>query len=538
MTAAPRRRPVVSVLTPVYDTAPDVLAACIESVRCQTLVDHEHVLVDDASPSTGVWAQLQDAARRDPRVVVRRRSTNGGIVASSNDALAASTADVVALLDHDDVLAPGALEQVAGAFEEDSVDYVYTDEDVIGPDGRRTDPFYKPDWSPERFRNQMYTCHLSAFRRSLVVDVGGFRPGFEGSQDWDLVLRVTERARRIVHIPEVLYHWRVVPTSVLSGEHVKPYAYESARRALVEHVERTGLDAEVSEQATRGFFHLVRRHHDHPLVSIVIPSRGSRGRVWGIERVMVLDAVRSVLERTSWPELEVLVVLDADTPAEVREELVERGGGRVRVIDWDQPFDFSAKCNLGALHARGRHLVFLNDDVEVIDEDWLEVLVGFTREPDVGAAGLTLLFEDGRLQHAGHVHLGGNPGHLMFGQSPDSDRNRRALSLDREVAGVTAACLAVRAEVFDAVGGFSPEFPHNFNDVDLCLKLRSRGLRVVVSPRARLFHFESVSRDPTVRPGELERLRDRWAADLRRDPFYNPHYGDRHDNYPNPLAYP
>jgi GT2 family glycosyltransferase len=530
--------PLLSVLTPVHDTPSDLLGECIASVRNQTFVDHEHVLVDDASSAPHVWDQLQDAVRRDPRVVIRRRAVNGGIVAASNDALTASTGDVVALLDHDDLLAPTALERMAEVFADDTVDYAYSDEDVLGPDGRRGDPFYKPDWSPERFRNQMYTCHLSAFRRSVVDEVGGFREGFEGSQDWDLVLRVTERARRIVHVPEVLYHWRVVPTSVLSGEHVKPYAYESARRALSEHAERIGLDADVVELPTRGFFHLVRRHRTHPLVSVVVPSRGSSGRVWGVERVMVLEAVRSILERSSWPHLEIVVVLDRAAPDEVREELVERGGGRVRIVDWDRPFDFSAKCNLGALHARGEHLVFLNDDVEVVDEDWLDVLVGFTREADVGAAGLLLLFEDGRVQHAGHVHLGGSPGHLMFGQMPDSDRNRRALALDREVAGVTAACLAVRADVFDEVGGFSPEFPGNYNDVDLCLKLRTRGLRVVVSARARLFHFESVTRDPTVRPGELEHLRARWLPQLRRDPFYNPNYGERYDNYPNPLTYP
>jgi GT2 family glycosyltransferase len=531
------------VLTPVYDPDPQVLAECLESVRRQTYADWEHVLVDDASPAAHVWPQLLAASEADGRRRVQRCEQNQGIVGASNRALAAVRGSIVVLLDHDDLLAPTALERVAEVFDaDDLVDYVYSDEDVL-VDGRRTDPFYKPDWSPERLRNQMYTCHVSAFRTEVVRDVGGFRDGVEGSQDWDLVLRVTEVARRIVHVPEVLYHWRVVPTSVLAGEDVKPYAYESAARALAEHAERVGLDVEVVEQTPRGYFRLVRVHREHPLVSIVIPTRCSRGVVWGVERVMVLEAVRSIVERSSWPELEVVLVVDRPDPAElaahdqVMAELAELLGDRLVVVDWDRPFNFSEKCNAGAAAASGEHLVFLNDDVEVIDGNWLEVLVGFTREPDVGAAGLRLVFSDGRLQHGGHVLLGGNPGHLMFGMSPEDTANRMALSLDREVAGVTAACLAIRAEVFDEVGGFSTLFAGNYNDVDLCCKLRHCGYRVVVSAQASLYHFESVTRDPTVGEHELALLRRRWWHELTADPYYNPNYG-HYDNYPFPLSYP
>jgi GT2 family glycosyltransferase len=537
------RRPTISVLTPVYDTDPQILQECLASIAEQTYTDWEHVLVDDASPLDHVWPQLQLAAQQDPRRSVHLSDVNGGIVGASNRALELARGRIVVLLDHDDLLAPHALERIAAAFAaDDDVDYVYSDEDVL-LDGERVDPFYKPDWSPERFRNQMYTCHVSAFRTELVREVGGFHEEFEGSQDWDLVLRVTERARRIVHLPEVLYHWRVVPSSVLSGEDVKPYAYESAARALAAHAERVGLDVEVVEQRPRGYFRLVRRHHDQPLVSIVIPTRCSSGVVWGAERVMVLEAVRSIVERSTWTNYEVVAVVDR--PAEtdraahdqVMAELAELLGDRLVVVDWERPFNFSEKCNAGAAAASGEHLVFLNDDVEVIDGNWLEVLVGFVREPDVGAAGLRLLFSDGRLQHAGHVLLGGNPGHLMFGLSPTDTANRMALSLDREVAGVTAACLAIRAEVFDEVGAFSVEFAGNYNDVDLCCKLRHLGYRIVVSAQASLYHFESISRDPTVGEHELTTLRRRWHHELHRDPFYNPNYG-AYDNYPFPLSYP
>jgi O-antigen biosynthesis protein len=325
---------------------------------------------------------------------------------------------------------------------------------------------------------------------------------------------------------------------VLAGEEVKPYAYDSARRALQEHAGRVGIDAEVVEQVPRGYFHLRRRHPDPERVSIVIPTRGSSGVVWGLPRTMVVEAVRSIVERSTWPDYEIVVVADEDTDPLVLEEVVELGGGRVRVVPFDGPFHFSAKCNLGASVATGSVLVFLNDDVEVIDANWLEVLVGFVRERDVGAAGLRLLFEDGRVQHAGHVYLGGNPGHLMFGQFPDSNKNRLALSLDREVAGVTAACMAVPRDVFEQVGGFSMRYPSNYNDVDLSLKIRAAGYRIVVSAQAALYHFESVSRDPTVDPSELETLRSRWWTELHSDPYYNPNYGQSFDNYPLPVRYP
>ena len=536
-----------SVLTPVYDPPADVLVECIDSVRDQTFDDWQLVLVDDASPSPHVAEILTAAAATDPRITVVHRPTNGGIVASSNDAVDAAVGEILVLLDHDDLLAPTALERIDEAFtpgesddgeEPDDVDYVFTDEDVLHPTGGLVEPFYKPDWSPERFRNQMYTCHVSALRASLVREVGAFRDGFEGSQDWDLVFRVTEQARRIVHVPEVLYHWRIVPTSVLAGEHVKPYAYVSAQKAIEEHCERVGIDGEVVESVPRGYFQVVRRHHEFPLVSIIIPTRCSTGRMWGAERVLVLEAVRSIVERSTWPNLEVVLVVDQPAPTEVIAEVVELTGGRVKVVPYDRPFNFSEKCNLGALHADGAHLVFLNDDTQVIDGNWLEVLVGFTREPDVGAAGLRLLFEDGRVQHAGHVLLGGNPGHLMFGQFPDSDRNRLALSLDREVSGVTAACLAIRRTVFDEAGAFSPLFAGNYNDVDLCQKVRSLGYRIVVSAQAQLYHFESLTRDPTVSDRELELLRSRWSPELNSDPYYNPNYGSSYDNYPHPLTYP
>jgi len=531
--------PYVSVITPVYNPDALVLFECIQSVKKQTWSDFEHLLVDDASTFPHVQRVLLEAAQSDPRIVVSTRTENGGIVAASNDALSKARGRILVLLDHDDVLEDLALERIVEAFESSpEVEYVYTDEDVLVPQGHFADPFYKPDWSPERFRNQMYTCHISAFTNEIVRRVGGFREGFDGSQDWDLVLRVTELAKKIVHIPEVLYHWRVVPSSVLSGEDVKPYAYDSAKRALESQVQRLGLEADVVEQTPRGYFKLLRRHSNWPLVSIIIPTCGATGIVWGTERIMVLEAVRSILDRSTWPNYELILVVDEPMNQELLDELSELAGQRLKILPFTKPFNFSEKCNLGALAASGEILLFLNDDVQVIEPNWIEVLAGFLREPDVGACGLRLLLEDGRVQHVGHVYLGGNPGHLMFGQMPDSDRNRIAISLDREVSGVTAACMAITSEVFAEIGGFSTKFAGNYNDVDLCLKLRQSGYRIVVSAQASLYHFESVSRDPTVSESELQMLRDRWQEDLASDPYYNPNFDQRFDNYPHPVSYP
>ncbi|MEI2653990.1 MAG: glycosyltransferase [Microthrixaceae bacterium] len=348
--------PLISILTPVYNTDVDVLELCVQSVLDQTYGRWELCLVDDASPAPHVWPLLQEIATRDPRILIGRREVNGGIVAASNDCAALANGDVVSLLDHDDALHPSALRKVADVFVHiEDVDYVYSDEDVVDPQGRRVAPFYKPDWSPERFRCQMYTCHLSSIRASLFDRVGGFRDGFDGSQDWDLVLRVTEQARRIVHIPEVLYHWRTVPTSVLAGDGVKPYAYEAAKRASQSPTANASAStARSSSSNDGGTSGSVKRSVDESqLVSIVIPTRGGRGRPWGQTRAMVTEAVRSVVERSTYSNYEIVVVADTATPVAVLDELGRIAGSRLRNVEWDQPFDFAAKCNLGAAVANG-----------------------------------------------------------------------------------------------------------------------------------------------------------------------------------------
>lgn len=521
--------PRFSIVTPVYDPPADVLRATIGCVIGQSFPDWELLLVDDASPSPHVREVLAEFAG-DARIRILERAENGGIIAASNDALNAASGEFVVLLDHDDIIDLDALEIVQSVLATDeTIDYLYTDEDLLALDGELIDPFYKPDWSPERLRAQNYCCHLSVMRRSLVLEVGGFRPGFEGSQDYDLILRVTEKARRIHHIARSMYHWRQLPTSTAGDPTSKMYAYDAGRRAVQEHCDRLGIDAVVEFQDLLGTYRVRRILSDHPLVSIIIPTRGTSGRVWGVERCYVVDAVRSIVEKSTYGNIEFVIVADTDTPTSALAALDRIAGDRLKIVWYDAEFNFSEKVNLGRVHASGNLLLLLNDDVEVITPDFLETMVGLAMDNDVGSVGAKLLFSDGTLQHAGHVYQP-NPDHIFFKWHSSELGPRGLLVMDREVIGSTAACLLVRAEVYDEVGGFSPDFRSNFNDVDFAIKLNEAGYRNVVSCHAELYHFESVSRDPVVTPHEHELLLARWAPQLAADRYFNPNLEPyRHD---------
>ena len=512
-----------SIITPVYEPPPDVLEATIESVLAQRYPHWELCLVDDASPSPDAWRILQRYAASDPRIRIARRGENGGISRTSNDALALATGEFVAFLDHDDLLVTDALHLVHQAFAaRGPVDFAYSDEAKLLPDGRLWMPFYKPDWSPERMRSQMYTCHLSVMRRSLVSEVGGFRPDFDGSQDYDLVLRVTERTGRILHLPQVLYLWRTLPGSAAGDVGAKPYALEAGRRAIQEHCDRVGIDGVVEELPLAGCYRVRRRLHDEPLVSIVIPTAGASAPVHGVPRVQVLHAVASLLERSTYDNLELVVVADRNTPDAVVATLERLAGHRLRLVWFDGPFNFSAKCNAGVDASSGDIVVLLNDDVEVITPDWIEVLAALVQEPDCGLAGCKLLFADGTLQHGGHVYGGGYMSHAYVSYPGDELGMANMLEIERECAGVTAACAALRRDVWERVGGMCEQLPGNFNDVDLSLKVGHLGLRVVWTPHALLFHFESMTRAHEVSNAEIEFVLRRWSHVLEHDPYSNP----------------
>jgi O-antigen biosynthesis protein len=516
----------ISVLTPVYDPPESILKAAIRSVLDQDYPNFELCLVDDASSGPHVRRLLEEASRNDPRVRVMFRNENGGIVAASNDALSLATGTFVALLDHDDLLEPNALGAVNHHLElgGDDADYLYTDEDQLDLDGQFVNAFFKPDWSPERLRSQMYTCHLSVIRTSLAREVGGFRAEFNGSQDYDLVLRVTERARRVVHIPEVLYHWRMLPTSTANNASAKPFAYDAGVRAVKSHCDRVGLRAEVEKLNLPGTHHVRREVIGEPKVSIVIPTGGTKRRVWGRDRVLVVEAVRSIIERSSYRNIEFVIVVDETIDPSVIAALEELLGSRLRLVWFREEFHFSRKTNLGAANATGDFYLLMNDDMEVITGDWLEELIGLVQHTDAGMVGCKLLFADGTLQHAGHVYSDSRPHHSFFRYPATEPGPSCLLQITRECSGVTAACALVPAKVWHEVGGLSEELPNNFNDVDFSLKIRHLGYRILWTPHAQLFHFESMSRDTTVTPDELRFIQTRWDAQLRTDPYSNPNF--------------
>jgi GT2 family glycosyltransferase len=512
--------PLISVITPVYETDPAHLAACIASVAAQTHRHWEHVLVDDGSSNPGVGEVLASAARRDSRIRIFRHDRNRGIVAASTTALGQAGGEYVALLDHDDVLAPNALERLSTALRDHpQASFAYSDNDVLRRDGRLADPFFKPDFSPERLRNHNYVLHCVMAPLARVREVGGFRSGFDGAQDHDLLLRLSELGSP-VHVPEVLYHWREAPASVASDPGAKPYAYEAGRRAVQEHCDRVGIAASVAPGIADGVYRLRRTMPGDRRVSIIIPTRGTNAAVWGVDRVLVHEAMRSIVEHSTFANLEFVVVADADTPDDVVAGARVVGGDATQVVTFAGPFNFSAKVNAGARAASGDLLLFLNDDTELIEPGSIGEMAALAQQPDVAMVGAKLLYADGTMQHAGHV-FPGLASHALLGYPGDHPGPYRMAIVERECSGVTAAAAMVRADLFRELGGFDEALPRNFNDVDLSFRMRAAGYRIVWTPHAAWYHFESASRDAATGDAERDLLLSRWRQRIEHDPYFN-----------------
>ena len=504
--------PLFTIVTPVYEPPLEVFEQTYASVLAQEHSDWEWILVDDLSPSPDVRDFIRAQAALEPRVRLIERAENGHIVKASNDAVDAAEGQFLVFLDHDDLLAGNALKAMARHIAgQTDVDYLYSDEDKAELDGTRHSEFRKPRWSPERLRGQMYTSHLSVMRTSLVREVGAFREGYDGSQDHDLALRVSERARRVIHVPQVLYHWRAVTGSAAADIAAKPYATLAGQRAVQDQLDRLGINGRVEQGREPGRYVIERDLDPATKVSIVIPTLGGSALVFGERRVLIEETVRSALANTDHDNVEIVVVYDKPTPKKVLRSLREIAGDKLVLEKYAKPFNFSEKCNIGALRATGDRLVFLNDDVEVISGRWLENLVGPLDEPDVGLTGAKLYFSDGSIQHAGHGYWGQHYHHPFRFRTRDDPGPFGELVVNREVTGVTAACAAVRRDVFLGVGGFTEALPSNFNDVDFCYKIAHHGLRTVWVANCELFHFESQTRDGTVQAWERHFVVRRWG---------------------------
>jgi glycosyltransferase involved in cell wall biosynthesis len=539
-----RARPLISVVMPVYATEPRLLKAAIESVRAQLYPHWEMCIADDASPGDAVWKLLSRYAQRDRRIKVVRRAQNGHICAATNSAVALAAGEFVALMDHDDLLPERALYEVAALLDRHpDADIIYSDEDKIDDRGLRFEPYFKSDWNPDLLLGQNMVSHLGVYRRSLIEAVGGLREGFEGSQDYDLTLRVSERTtrERIHHIPWVLYHWRQGGGTASFSERQMAKCADAARRAVADHLARTGqAGCEVANVPTMPGWVRVRRPlpDPAPLVSIIVPTR-DRAELLG-------PCADGVLNGTDYPALELLIVDNGSVEPQTK-ALFERlrQDPRVRIIPAPGPFNFSALNNRAAAEAKGEVLVLLNNDISMEGREWLAELVSHVVRPNVGAAGAKLLYPDRTVQHAGVVvGVAGVAGHWGPGAGEDDPGYFGHLAMTRNVSAVTAACLALRKSVFDEVGGLDAEaLTVAFNDVDLCLKIRAGGYDIVWTPFAQLIHHESASRGSDLAPAaqarfnaEIATMRDRWPLTRGIDPFYGPNFDRMHTDFR--LAYP
>ncbi|MDV6227813.1 glycosyltransferase family 2 protein [Nitratireductor aquimarinus] len=519
-------KPLISVIMPVYNTNRDWLVEAIGSIRDQTYQNWELCIADDASTEKHVREVLLEQARADPRIKVKFRKSNGHISTATNSAFELAKGEWIALIDHDDILRPHALAEVAREIiSHPKAEIIYSDEDKISESGGRFDPYFKPEFSLELLRSQNFLNHLTVHRAANIRKVGGWRVGFEGSQDYDLSLRIIEKIdhKRVRHIPKVLYHWRAGRGSTALSADEKNYALDAGRRALQEHLERLSLAAEADFAPGAPFYRVRFCVPDPaPLVSLIIPTR---------DNVRLLKrCISSIQSRTSYKNYEIIIVDNGSSDQETLAYLQELSDAKTsKVLVLDIPFNYSRLNNLAVRHCGGEILALINDDIEVISPGWLSEMVSWAAQENVGCVGAKLYYEDGRIQHAGVITgLGGVAGHSHKKSDGDAPGYFYRLKIVQNVSAVTGACLVVRKSIYEHVGGLEEEhLPVAFNDVDFCLKVREAGYRNVWTPYAELYHLESVSRGSEDSPekvrrfqSEVEYMKDRWK--LVPDPFYSP----------------
>ncbi len=528
-------RPKISVLMPVCDPDEPWLRAAIESVRKQLYPDWELCIADDASTRPHVHPVLKQYQGLDNRIKVTFRRHRGHIAAAANSALGLAAGEFVALLDHDDELSEHALYRVAIELNtHPDAGLIYSDEDKIDAAGQRFQPYFKPDWNPELFLTQNVVNHLGVYRTDLMRSLGGFREGYEGAQDWDLALRVTEKldAHQIRHIPDILYHWRAIrgSTALAGGE--KTYTLASSRKALQSHFRRTRQpDVEILPRP--GGMWRVRYPipKPEPKVSLLIPTRN------GYELLAL--CVESIFDNTDYPNFELVIIDNAsDDPKTLAYFQTLARRGNVKILRYPAPFNFSAINNFAVRHSDGELIGFLNNDLEVIASEWLNELVSHALRPGNGAVGAKLYYPDGRIQHAGVILGIGAPrdsftgvaGHAYVNMQGDATGQMYRAQLAQNLSAVTAACLVMRRAVFEQAGGFDEEHLQvAYNDVDLCLRIQELGYRNVWTPFAELYHHESASRGYDHTPdkaaryqNECDYMRTRWGERLDTDTAHNP----------------
>ena len=523
--AAFAQKPLISIVIPLYCTPLPYLKELLESVRRQSYENWQLCLAD-GSPDDKAKEFIEKHYGREKRIVYRKLEENGGISVNTNEAVALATGEYLMLCDHDDTLEPDALYEIVKAINDTGADVLYTDEDKVSMDGQHYfDPNFKPDFNLFRLRENNYICHIFVVKKSLTDETGLLRSEFDGAQDFDFILRCCEKAQKITHIPKVLYHWRCHMDSTAADPSSKAYAYEAGRKAVREHYQRLGIDAKVEMTERPGWYRSHVKVQGNPLISVIIPNKDHTD---DLELCLF-----SMTRKSTYRNYEILIVENNSEKEETFEyykKLPDRYP-KARVLTWEKEFNYSAINNFAAKEAKGEYLLFLNNDVEILTPDWMEEMLQNCQQEDVAAVGAKLYYPDDTIQHAGVVlGLGGIAGHIMCRTSREDPGYFGRMISVQEISAVTAACMMVKKSDFDAVGGLDETFQVAFNDIDLCMKFRAAGKKIIFTPYAELYHYESKSRGLEDTPEkqfrfdkEVKRFQEKWAQQLEMgDPYYSP----------------
>jgi glycosyltransferase involved in cell wall biosynthesis len=517
-----------SVVVPVYNPPIKLLKSCVESVLKQSYTNWQLVLINDASSCPKVNAYLKQLSSVSDKVVVLTNTKNSHISVTTNLGIEASAGDYIALLDHDDLLAPQALNEVASLLvEKPELQWIYSDEDFINKKGRRIAPHFKSSWNLYLLHAHNYITHLSVYKRELLEKLGGCRVGLEGAQDYDLALRASEvvATQQIGHISKILYHWRMHEGSTAANSDDKPYTVKAGRNALTEHLQRREINAKVYDGNLDNFYHVQYIPKQWPKVSIIIPTRDHKS--------VLETCVSSLLSKTDYADYELLVMDNQSKDADALTYLKELAAhDNVSVVKHDKAFNYSEINNRAVQLATGEVIVLLNNDTEVINSSWLKELVGLAMQVDVGCVGAKLLYPDQSIQHAGIVMgLGGYAAHSHRCTPEGSHGYFNRPHINQVMSGVTGACLAIRKETYLAVGGLDECYQVAYNDVDFCLKVKAAGFYNVYCAHTELYHYESKTRGDDAETAEKVKrfdkekalLLDRWSSEIENDPYYSPH---------------
>ena len=519
--------PKISIIVPVYNAPINYLEECIDSVIDQNYENWELCIADDKSTDPEVKKTLEKYKKKDKRIKVVYRKENGNISKATNSAFDIATGEYIALLDNDDVLTKDALYEVAKVINKDkTTDFIYTDEDKLNPEGRRCDPYFKADFSPDTLLSNNYICHLTVFKKSLLDEVGGERSEYDGAQDYDLFLRLTEKAKKIVHIPRILYHWRIIPGSTSENISAKPKAVDAGKRAIEAALKRRKIKGTVDSSNNDGTYIVSYEIKNDPKISIIIPTRDYADTLE--------TCLKSIYKKSTYKNYEIIIIDNNSQEQETFDlfEKYKKAHKNFKVLRLECEFNYSYINNEAVKQATGDYILLLNNDTEVITEDWLEKMVMYASRPHIGAVGAKLLYPDNTIQHGGMIiGINGVASHAYINMPRTYGGHFGRLKAPFNYGGVTAACLMVEKKKYNEVGGLEEELQVNFNDVDFNMKLTKKGYYNVFLPQVELYHYESKSRGLDISKEKRQRTQNetaymlnKWGKELTQDKFYNINY--------------